>query len=114
MYQHSLHTHYVIFYESYKFRSTSIVKYKGEGWGLTHDGTRLILSDGTPKLRFFDPATFKETGGVTVRDGRGPVEDLNELEFVEGEVFANVWQTDRIARIDPTTGRGSGWVGLRG
>jgi glutamine cyclotransferase len=101
-------------YDANTFQRTKIFTYKGEGWGLTHDGTRLILSDGTPKLRFLDPATLKESGGVTVRDGRRPVEDLNELEFVKGEVFANVWQTDRIARIDPKSGRVTGWIDLTG
>ena len=78
--------------------------YSGEGWGLTHDGTRLILSDGTPRLRFLDPQTFAETGGVTVNWQGRPVGRLNELEFIDGEVWANVWQTDAVLRIDPGTG----------
>jgi glutamine cyclotransferase len=78
--------------------------YAGEGWGLTHDGTRLILSDGTSRLRFLDPTTFAETGGVTVNWQGRPVGRLNELEFIDGEVWANVWQTDAILRIDPATG----------
>lgn len=78
--------------------------YSGEGWGLTHDGTRLILSDGTPRLRFLDPQTFAETGGVTVNWQGRPVGRLNELEFIDGEVWANVWQTDAVLRIDPATG----------
>jgi len=86
--------------------------YTGQGWGLTHDATRLILSDGSPNLRFFDPATLKETKRITVKDGSTPIEQLNELEVVKGEVFANVWQTDRIARIDPATGRVTGWIDL--
>jgi glutamine cyclotransferase len=101
-------------YDANTFERTRTFAYTGEGWGLTHDGTRLILSDGSPKLRFLDPATFKETGGVVVRDARGPVEDLNELEFVKGEVFANIWQSDRIARIDPKDGRVTGWIDLTG
>ena len=101
-------------YDVHTFERTRTFTYKGEGWGLTHDGTRLILSDGTPKLRFLDPATFKETGSIVVRGARGPVEDLNELEFIHGEIFANVWQTDRIARIDPKSGRISGWIDLTG
>jgi len=101
-------------YDARTFERTRTFAYTGEGWGLTHDGARLILSDGSPKLRFLDPATFKETGGVVVRDGRGPVEDLNELEFVKGEIFANVWQSDRIARIDPKDGRVTGWIDLAG
>ncbi len=78
--------------------------YAGEGWGLTHDGTRLILSDGTSRLRFLDPVTFAETGGVTVNWQGRPVGRLNELEFIDGEVWANVWQTDAVLRIDPATG----------
>jgi glutaminyl-peptide cyclotransferase len=88
--------------------------YPGEGWGLTTDGTRLIMSDGSSSLRFLDPATQKETGRVQVRDGSVPVANLNELEFVKGEVLANVWQTDRIARIDPKSGRVVGWIDLQG
>ena len=88
--------------------------YAGEGWGLTHDRTRLILSDGSARLRFLDPKTFQETGGVTVRDGTRNIRDLNELEYVRGEIFANVWHTDRIARIDPESGRVTGWIDLRG
>jgi glutamine cyclotransferase len=78
--------------------------YAGEGWGLTHDGTRLILSDGTARLRFLDPQTFAETGSVTVNWQGRPVARLNELEFIDGEVWANVWQTDAVLRIDPATG----------
>ena len=72
------------------------------------------MSDGTAALRFLDPETLKETGRLTVRDGSQPVAHLNELEFVKGEIYANVWQTDRIARIHPKTGRVTGWIDLRG
>lgn len=88
--------------------------YTGEGWGLTNDGRRLILSDGTDTLRFLDPLNFKETGSLKVRDQVRPVRQLNELEFVRGEIWANVWQTDRIARISPQTGDVLGWIDLRG
>jgi glutamine cyclotransferase len=88
--------------------------YRGEGWGLTHDGARLIMSDGTADLRFLDRATQKETGRIRVRDAGAPVPNLNELEYVKGEVLANVWQTDRIARISPKTGRVLGWIDLTG
>src|SRR3954465_12832028 len=88
--------------------------YRGEGWGLTTDGARLIMSDGSSSLRFLDPATQKETGRIQVRDGSVAVEQLNELEFVKGEVLANVWLTDRIARIDPKRGRVVGWIDLQG
>ena len=88
--------------------------YPGEGWGITHNERELILSDGTPELRFLDPLTFKELRRVRVTaDGR-PVDQLNELEWVEGQVYANIWQTDRIARIDPSTGRVLGWIDLSG
>ena len=78
--------------------------YPGEGWALTTDGRRLIMSDGTDQLRFLDPETLAETGRVSVTaDGR-PLEQINELEWIDGEVFANIWQDSRIARIDPETG----------
>jgi glutamine cyclotransferase len=88
--------------------------YPGEGWGLTTDGKRIIMSDGTADLRFWDPETLKETGRITVTDNGRPVAELNELEWVKGEIYANVWQTDRIARIDPKTGKVTGWINLRG
>lgn len=88
--------------------------YAGEGWGLTHDGTRLILSDGSPNLRFFDPATFAETGRVAVTLNSRPVRQLNELEWIDGEVWANVWQTSYIVRIDPTSGQVVGVIDLSG
>ena len=101
-------------YDMATFTPRRTFTYSGEGWGLTHDGTSLILSDGTSVLRFIDPSTFRETRRVVVRDGNTPVTDLNELECVEGEVFANVWHTNRIARIAPATGRVNGWIDLTG
>lgn len=101
-------------YDMNTFERTKTWTYTGEGWGLTHDGTRLIMSDGTPQLRFLDPVTFKETGRLTVRDARGPVQSLNELEYVNGEIYANIWQTERIARISPKDGRVTGWIDLSG
>jgi glutaminyl-peptide cyclotransferase len=88
--------------------------YKGEGWGLTHDGKQIIMSDGTSSLRFLDPQSLKETGRITVRDNGVPVKDLNELEFVRGEILANVWQQHRIARISPKTGDITGWIDMTG
>jgi glutamine cyclotransferase len=88
--------------------------YSGEGWGLTHDTTRLILSDGTPTLRFLDPQTLAEIGRVPVTVQGQPLAQLNELEWIEGQVLANVWQTDFIVRIDPTTGRVNGIIDLTG
>ncbi|WP_332657785.1 glutaminyl-peptide cyclotransferase [Brevundimonas sp.] len=86
--------------------------YAGEGWGLTHDATRLILSDGTATLRFLDPQTLTETGQVPVTVQGRPLRQLNELEWIEGEVFANVWHTDYIVRIDPATGVVKGVIDL--
>lgn len=90
-----------------------------EGWGLTYDGERLIMSDGTATLLFLNPATlaegrFEVIGSVEVRDGTTPIVNLNELEYINGEVFANIWLTDRIARIDPATGAVTGWIDLTG
>jgi glutaminyl-peptide cyclotransferase len=77
----------------------------GEGWGLCRDGDRLVRSDGTDRLRFHDPATFAETGSVAVTMDGDPLTEINELECVDGQVWANVWKTDRIVRIDPASGR---------
>ncbi len=88
--------------------------YPGEGWGLTHDDREIIMSDGTAELRFLDPDTLRETHRIKVVAGGEPVKQLNELEWVDGEVFANIWQTDRIARIDPKTGQVVGWIDLSG
>ena len=101
-------------YDINTFEQTKTWSYKGEGWGLTHDDTRVIMSDGSSSLRFIDPATLKETGRITVRDANGPVENLNELEWVKGEIFANVWQTERIARISPSDGHVTGWIDMSG
>ena len=84
---------------------TGEIPYSGEGWGLCSDGARLVMSDGSNRLTFRDPSTLASLGGVDVSlDGR-PLMRLNELECVEGAVWANVWQTDQIVRIDPATGR---------
>jgi glutamine cyclotransferase len=88
--------------------------YPGEGWGLTHNERELVMSDGTAELRFLDPVSFKELRRVRVTADGQPVTQLNELEWVEGEVWANIWQTDRIARIDPKTGRVTAWIDLSG
>lgn len=88
--------------------------YLGEGWGLTTDGGRFIMSDGTAKLRFMNLSTFAPEGSVTVTDQGRPVVRLNELEHVDGTVYANVWRTDRIAQIDPATGAVIAWIDLTG
>jgi len=88
--------------------------YLGEGWGLTTDGKRFIMSDGTAKLRFMDLATFAPAGSVAVTDQGHPIIRLNELEYIDGLVYANIWQTDRIAQIDPVTGAVIAWIDLTG
>src|SRR5882724_3989767 len=88
--------------------------YPGEGWGLTSNGSNIFMSDGTAQIRVLDATTLKEKRKFTVRDGATPINQLNELEFVEGEIFANIWQTDRIARISPKSGKVVGWIDLTG
>ena len=88
--------------------------YTTEGWGLTYDGELLVMSDGSATLYFRDPFTFAEVSRVAVVAQGRPVSQLNELEWVAGEVFANIWQTDTIARIDPATGQVAGWIDLTG
>lgn len=101
-------------YDLSSFASRGTFGYSGEGWGLTHDGQQFVLSDGTPTLRFLDPATFRETRRLLVTDDGVPVKNLNELEYISGEIYANVWQTDRIARISPQTGKVTRWIDLTG
>jgi glutamine cyclotransferase len=86
--------------------------YPGEGWALTRNDRDIVMSDGTAQLRFLDPATMAERRRINVTDEGRPVERLNELEWVKGEIFANVWMTSRIARIDPNSGRVTGWIDL--
>ncbi|MEQ1869524.1 MAG: glutaminyl-peptide cyclotransferase [Vicinamibacterales bacterium] len=101
-------------YDAATFRELKSFKYRGEGWGLTHDQTHLIMSDGSDVLRVLDPATFGEVRHVHVSDAGQPLRNINELEYMKGEVLANVWTTDYIARIDPTSGRVSGYIDLTG
>jgi glutamine cyclotransferase len=100
-------------YDVETFALQDSMTYSGEGWGLTYDGTHLIMSDGTDRLRFLDPADFSEVRTLQVRDDGAPLTSLNELEFVDGEVWANVYQSDYLVRIDPVTGAVNGWVDLR-
>jgi glutamine cyclotransferase len=96
------------------FRKLGEFRYSGEGWGLTQNGRELIMSDGTPELRFLDPKTFAERRRLRVTYKGQPVANLNELEWVKGEIFANIWQTELIARIDPKTGNVVGVINLQG
>jgi glutamine cyclotransferase len=107
-------THIALVYDRFSFRFLRTLPYPGEGWGLTHDSAHLILSDGTADLRFLDPATFREVRRITVKDRGVPVKELNELEYVHGQIYANIWHSDRIARISPVTGKVLGWIDLTG
>jgi len=105
-------------YDASDFRLLRNFSYKGEGWGLATNGTpnsnELFMSAGSAEIRVLDAITLTEKRRFTVRDGDKPIDQLNELEYVEGEIFANVWQTDRIARISPQTGKVLGWIDLAG
>ena len=97
-------------YDAGTFDLLKTFSYKGEGWGICYDGSRLIMSDGSASLRFFDPVTFEQQGVLEVTDGGKPVIHLNELEYVEGLIYANVWQSFRIACIHPETGAVVRWI----
>ena len=101
-------------YDVETLRRVGEFRYLGEGWGLTHDGRHLIMSNGTATLSFRDPQTFEQVRTVEVRVEDRPVRELNELEYVNGVIYANVWHSDRIARIDPKSGKVLGWIDLKG
>jgi glutaminyl-peptide cyclotransferase len=101
-------------YDQKSFRLLRSFEYPGEGWGLTNDGRQVFMSDGTASIRSWDASTLAEKRRVTVHDGAKPVTMLNELEFVHGEIYANVWQSDRVARFSPADGRVTGWIDLSG
>jgi len=101
-------------YDKYSFKLLQEFNYPDEGWGITHDGKHLIMSDGTSTLHFLDPETFEEISQIEVSANDIPVIRINELEYIQGEIYANIWQTERIARIDPLTGQVTGWIDLKG
>ena len=101
-------------YKKDNFQFLRTFNYSTEGWGITHDGSRLIMSDGTATLYFLSPDTFEVLGRIEVHDQSTAVRGLNELEYVKGEIYANVWPTERIVRIDPDTGRVVGWIHMDG
>jgi len=101
-------------YDKTSFRLLKQFSYPHEGWGVTHDGKRLILSDGTSVLHIMDPKDFREVQRLHVHDDQGPVTGLNELEYVKGEIYANIWPTDSVAIIDPQSGRVKARLDLQG
>lgn len=101
-------------YNAGTFEEIGKFNYQGEGWGLTNDGQSLILSDGTNRIRFLDPDNFQVQKTIAVSNGSTPVLEINELEYVQGEIYANIWHADRIARINPQTGMIVGWIDLTG
>jgi glutamine cyclotransferase len=107
-------SHVGFVYDKATFQLLKQFNYPTEGWGLTHDDQNLIMSDGTSTLHYLDPDTLQEVKRLDVHDDQGPVLNLNELEYICGEIFANIWQTDRIARISPETGQVVGWIDLTG
>lgn len=114
LYQLTWTTGRAFVYNAATFAPIAEFSYEGEGWGLTTNGRALIMSDGTDALRLINPNDFSEIRRIPVSDNGVPVRNLNELEWVDGEVWANVWTTDRIARIDPESGRVVGWIDLTG
>lgn len=114
IYQLTWQHHVGFIYDAQTFERTGQFNYTGEGWGLTTDGQSLILSDGSNQIRFINPTDFHVTKTINVVDGAHPVEQLNELEYVNGEIYANVWHDNRIATIDPQTGHVNSWIDLNG
>jgi glutamine cyclotransferase len=101
-------------YDQLSFRQLKFFNYPGEGWGLTNDGTQIYMSDGSAQIRCWDASSLREERRFTVRDNGRPVSFLNELEYVRGEIYANVWQSERVARISPVDGKVLGWIDLSG
>jgi glutamine cyclotransferase len=101
-------------YDLNSFRLLRRFSYSGEGWGLATNGRELFLSDGTPEIRVLDGETLQEKRRLKVHDGMTPVDQLNELEFVQGQIFANIWHSNRVARISPQSGEVVGWIDLTG
>jgi glutamine cyclotransferase len=114
IYEWTWQSHICFVYDRFSLRPGGQFTYSGEGWGMTRTATAIITSDGTATLRFRDPKTFQETRHIVVKDNGNPVEQLNELEYIKGEIYANIWHSDRIARISPRDGHVIGWIDLTG
>lgn len=113
IYQLTWQSHKGFIYDLASFQPLGEFSYEGEGWGLTHDDRSLIMSDGTNLIRFLDPVNYKTERAIKVYDGDRPLTKLNELEYIHGEIYANIWETDWIVRIDPQTGKILGWIDLK-
>jgi glutamine cyclotransferase len=114
LYQLTWQSHRGFVYDLDSFNQLREFEYTGEGWGLTRDTRSLIMSDGTSRIRFLNPDTFEVQRVITVQDNGRDITQLNELEYIKGEIYANIWLTDRIARIDPQSGKVNSWVNLSG
>jgi glutaminyl-peptide cyclotransferase len=103
-----------LIFDKNSFKEVGRFSYEGEGWGITQNGHHLVMSDGTPVIRFFNPETFKEERRINVTYKQQPVRNLNELEWIDGQIYANVWQTDWILRINPKNGEVVGLIDMTG
>jgi glutaminyl-peptide cyclotransferase len=114
LYEWTWQSHICFVYDRFSLRPVKQFTYTGEGWGMTRTAKEIITSDGTATLRFRDPGTFKETRHIVVKEGAKTINRLNELEYIKGEIYANIWHEDRIARISPQDGHVIGWIDLSG
>ena len=114
IYEWTWQSHVCFVYDRFSLRMIKQFAYIGEGWGMTRTATEIVTSDGTATLRFRNPETFSETHHIIVKDDGKPIEQLNELEYIKGEIYANVWHSDRIARISPRDGHVISWIDLTG
>jgi len=114
IYQWTWQSHVCFVYDRFSLRPIKQFTYTGEGWGITRTAKELITSDGTATLRFRNPETFQETRHILVKDGKQQIDQLNELEYIHGEIYANIWHSDQIARISPIDGHVIAWIDLTG
>jgi glutamine cyclotransferase len=114
LYEWTWTSHICFVYDRFTLRPIKQLTYTGEGWGMTRTRSEIVTSDGTAALRFRNPATFAETRRIVVHDGSHVIDQLNELEFIHGEIYANIWHSDRIARIAPSDGHVIAWIDLTG
>jgi glutamine cyclotransferase len=114
LYEWTWKSHICFVFDRFSLRPVKQFPYTGEGWGMTRTASEIITSDGSAALRFRNPATFQETRHILVKDAGKPIQNLNELEFIHGEIYANIWHSDRIARISPRDGRVLAWIDLTG